>query len=374
MIESVALLCNFGVGIVLSIIGALKIELTGILDIDDARAGGLVSAMMSTSLLMILILGPLVDLFGHKPIAVAGLLIGSSAVFLLVSADSYKMALAACIILGIGGMCLNSVGNTLLPLVLFEGKNATAAMNLGTVFFVLGASVTPFVIGLLLKSIGYKGSGYLIACLLLLPVFFAAYAVYPKVPVELAYQDLLALMTDRLVFCAGLVLFCYVGTEMSMGAWITTYLKAQRFSNRAASMTLSSFWLILIVPRLIASTFVTPQIGLKIIFFLGLMSSASIGLMMISKSKTLAVGAVLLTGFSFGPIFPTTVGVVFSKIPESLHGSTFSIIFGMALLGGSTIPAAVGITSKKYGIRKAFSFALSATLVLCVVVFSMRFI
>ena len=48
MVASVALMAVFAVGIVSSIIGALKLELARILKIDNAKIGGLISVLMFT--------------------------------------------------------------------------------------------------------------------------------------------------------------------------------------------------------------------------------------------------------------------------------------------------------------------------------------
>ena len=77
--------------------------------------------------------------------------------------------------------------------------------------------------------------------------------------------------------------------------------------------------------------------------------------------------SVVVTGLAFGPLFPTIVGVTFSKIEPSLYGSAFGIIFAVGLLGGSTIPAAIGIYSKGKTIRKSLFIAMAAAFVLFVI-------
>ncbi len=88
MIQTVALMSVFGLGIAFSVIGALKLKLVKELNIDDARFGKLISALMFTSMFVVLIFGPLVDMFGYKPIAIAGYVLGFTAVFMLISAKS----------------------------------------------------------------------------------------------------------------------------------------------------------------------------------------------------------------------------------------------------------------------------------------------
>jgi fucose permease len=89
-------------------------------------------------------------------------------------------------------------------------------------------------------------------------------------------------------------------------------------------------------------------------------------LMMATNSKALAALLVFVTGLCFGPIFPTIVGTTFSKIDPGLYGSAFGIIFAIGLLGGSTLPAAIGIYSQGKPIKKSFPIAVAAALILFV--------
>ena len=364
MIQAVALMGVFGIGMAFSIIGAFKLEIAKALKIDDAKVGGLISALMITSLVLVLIIGPLVDLLGHKPLAIAGFLIGFASVFILISAKSYSTALFACILLGIGGMCLNTVGNTLLPIVLFGGKNAPAASNLGNTFFGLGAFIAPFIIGMLLRRMGYKITGTIIAFIFLLPVIIAIMALYPRIPGGFLFSDVFGLLKDPVILIAGLFLFCYISLEVSMAGWITTYLTSQNLTERSASFILSAFWVSVMVARLVTATWVNPEIGAVVIAVLAIISCVTISVMVVTKSKQIAAAAVIITGLVFGPIFPTVVGVTFSNIDTKLFGSAFGIIFAIGLLGGSTVPAAIGIYAKGKTIQKSMKILVVAAFLL----------
>ena len=369
MIQAVALLSVFGLGIAFSVIGALKLELVKHLNIDDARFGKLISALMFTSIFVVLIFGPLVDLFGYRPVAIAGFLLGGIAVFALVSAKSYGSAIFACIILGIGAMCMN-LGNTLIPMVLFPG-NTTAASNFGNVFFGIGAFITPFLVGMFLARLGYKTTGMLIALALLIPILFALFAGYPEaqktgLTFGEAFATAFGLLANPIIIVAALSLFCYVGLEVSMGGWISTYATNQGFDARGASIVLSSFWIGFMISRLIASVTITPANGAISLSILSLLAIILLGLMIAANSKGAAAILVFVTGLCFGPIFPTVLGITFSKIDPSAYGSAFGIIFAVGLLGGSTLPAAIGIYSKGKPIKKSFPIAMSAALVLLV--------
>jgi fucose permease len=369
MIQVVALLSVFGLGIAFSVIGAFKLELVKQLNIDDAQFGKLITALMFTSIFVVLIFGPLVDMFGYRPVAIAGFLLGAIAVFLLVSSRSYGAAILACILLGIGAMCMN-LGNTLIPMVLFVG-NPAAASNFGNVFFGIGAFITPFMVGMFLARLGYKTTGMCITLILLAPIVVTLFATYPEVQKTgltfgQAFASAFGLLGNPVIIVAALSLFCYVGLEVSMGGWISTYAANQGFDAKGASIVLSSFWIGLMIARLIASAVVTPANGVVALSILAAATVIVIGLMITTNSKGVSALLVFITGLCFGPIFPTVLGVTFSKIDPGVYGSAFGIIFAVGLLGASTLPAAIGIYSKGKPIKKSFPIAMGAALVLFV--------
>jgi MFS family permease len=143
MTSIVSLMAVFCVGIAFIIIGSISEEMKKDLEITNVDIGNLTLALFLTSVIVQLIVGPFVDKFGHKPLAIAGFLVSSLSMFMIALASSFQMVFFACILLGIGAMCLNTVGNTLIPVVLFDGKDPARASNFGNAFFGLGYVITP---------------------------------------------------------------------------------------------------------------------------------------------------------------------------------------------------------------------------------------
>ncbi len=354
MIQLVAILAVFSLGIVFSLIGALKIKLAEKLGIDDARVGGLISTLMFTSIFVVLLIGPLVDAWGHKPFAILGFLLSGTAILMLGMARSYRAAVVACVLLGVGGMCVSTVGNTLLSIVLFEGRNPLAALNLGNMFFGLGAFFTPFLAIFLVQRIGLQKTVSIIAVVVLAGTLFSLSAGYPQLsPGGFSLGQAVALLGNPFVLVAALALFCYVGLEASMGGWVTTYLTSIGYTEGRASGVLSGFWISLMVSRLVSSMMVNPANGALAITILAAVAAVSIFIMSSTKSGPLAGAAVIVTGLMFGPIFPSVVGVTFTHILPELQGSAFAIIFAIGLLGATILPAWIGMLSKGRSIRKS---------------------
>jgi fucose permease len=157
---------------------------------------------MFTCLIASLIVGVVVDKIGYKPVAIFGFIATAICIFVLAGGKTYTAALLPCLLLGFGAMALNTAGNTLIPVVLFEGKNPAAASNLGNVFLVS-------VLGIIV----------------LVPVVLAMLAKYPAAQAGFAIADAFALLKEPAVLVAALALFCYISLEASFCNWLAPYSK-----------------------------------------------------------------------------------------------------------------------------------------------------
>ena len=145
----VAVLAVFTFGMVVVFPGSIKLRLAQRLSMSDTRIGRLIMAWQVTTMLVTLLVGPLLDRFGHRLLLVAGFLI-----------------VAAAIVPGLGGSCVTAGGNTLLP-ALNQDNPAAAA----------------------------------------LPAIPAAVASYPRISSGFEFAVALGLLANPVVLLAGLALF-----------------------------------------------------------------------------------------------------------------------------------------------------------------------
>ena len=372
----VALMAVFTLAICFIIMGAISSDLMQALHIDGNQFGTLVMGLFLTACIVELIIGPLVDKLGYKPLAIVGFIITSLGMFVLAFAPSFGMALLACILLGIGAMSLNTVGNTLIPVVLFEGKDPARASNFGNAFFGLGYVLTPFLFTLFLKKLNmsYSTSLSIFGILALVFLFFALTASYPKVPIGFSFSKALSLLAKGPVLIAAVALFCYIALETSMGTWIRKLMEELYGSSMTADsaafwagMVLTLFGAAMMVGRFITSTVKNlTAIGVKVITAMAFLSLVAIVLMMVTKTPALAIVAVILAGLAFAPIFPTIVGVTFAKFEPSLYGSIFGIIFAVGLLGGTFVPKYIGDMSVNKTVQQSLGIAALMAAILIV--------
>ena len=374
---AVALMAVFTLAICFIILGAVSTDLKAALRIDDAKFGSLIMALFLTSCIVQLFIGPAVDRFGYKPVAILGFLVTSASLFLLANATSFETARLACILLGVGAMSANTVGNTLMPVVLFGGKEPARAANLGNAFFGLGYVSVPFLFTLFMQKLGisYSTSISVFAVLVLLFLVYSLTAPFPTVPTGFSLGRALSLLGQPAVLVAALALFCYIALEVSMGSWIRGLMveilgkdSPPADASFWAGMVLTLFGVAMAAGRFLSSTIKNlTAVGIRLIVGAAVVSLLAILVMMWTQSAALAILAVVVIGLAFAPIFPTIIGVTFSKFDASQYGSVFGIVFAIGLLGGTFVPKWIGDLSAGGTVQDGLKIAAAMALLLVVV-------
>ncbi|MCP4263473.1 MAG: MFS transporter [Planctomycetes bacterium] len=354
MCAIVAIMSVFTLAVCFIMTGSISEELKSRLEIDNSAIGTMVFIFSLTCMIVQLLVGPLVDRIGHKPLAVIGFLVAGISIFLLAFAQSFALVLMAAVLLGIGAICCNTVGNTLLPVVLFGGKEPARASNFGNAFVGLAFVLIPLTIVTLINDLGwsYERTLSIIASVVLLFAVFALVSNYPRVSTGFELAKAVRLLSQPLVLLAALALVCYIGLEFSMNTWIKP-LMTELYENtgsanavRNAGRILALFGLAMAVGRFLTSMVKNlSQIGTFVVAGGALVVVGSVMIMVCTANPKMATLAVLVTGLAFAPMFPTIVGVTFSKYDAGLYGSIFGIIFSIGLLGSMILPKLIGSLS-----------------------------
>jgi fucose permease len=346
-------------GMVVALLGTIKISLAQRLAIDEARVGGLVSIFGFVMIPAILTAGFLTDLVGPQVVLWGGSVLLAGSLLLLASAQSYPWALCAVLLLGAGWSLFINVANVLTPPA-FPGTTAFAT-NLGNVFFGLGAFLTPLLVSALVrqtslaKALGLLGVLALIPGTLAVGVDFAALA-----PAAAADAGLASLLVDPVVLLCGFALFFYGPLEASLAAWTTTYLGERGVSEGRAATLLSAFWLAYMLSRLLTAFTLPAGWEAAFILALALISVVVLAAVVMSQSQQLAASLVLAAGLVFGPIFPTIVAVLLSHVPGALHGRAVGVLFAIGGIGWTIIPIFIGAYARRTSVQRGFSIAVGA--------------
>jgi len=378
MTATVALMSLFTLAICFIILGSISVEMMAALGINAGQFGTLVMGLFLTSCIVQLFIGPLVDKIGYKPVAILGFAVVSISMFILAFSSSFSIALIACILLGVGAMTLNTVGNTLIPIVLFEGKDPARASNFGNGFYGLGYILTPLLVVFIIKTLNYRYSIALIIIGILTLIFLVLtiMTTFPKVSTGFKFEIVIKVLFKPAVLIAILALFCYMSLEVSMGTWIKKLMEelfggsANVNASANAGIVLSLFGVAMMTGRFLSASIKNlTAMGPKLISLSSILALVAVLIMIIAKGPALAIIAVILAGLAFAPIFPTIVGVTFSKFDSSLYGTIFGIIFSIGLLGGTFVPKFIGNLSVNSTVQKSLLIALIIAGILLVISF-----
>ncbi|KAL6714773.1 hypothetical protein ACLMJK_008199 [Lecanora helva] len=159
-------------------------------------------------------------------------------------------------------------------------------------------------------------------------------------------------LRNKVTWICSALFLTYVGTEVSLGGWIVTFMLRVRHARPFPSgMTATGFWLGLTVGRIILG-FITPKIGegpaisVYIVFAVGL----QLIFWLVPQFFVSAI-AIALVGFFIGPIFPSGVVAATKLLPTELHVAAigFSAAFGGG--GAAVLPFAVGAIAQARGVQ-----------------------
>lgn len=337
-------------GIVLTSLGALLPSLIEQFGIDRSEAGSLLMLMSIGVLLGSLVFGPIADRYGYK-----GLLLFSLALVLaglegIAFASSLAWLRVAIVLVGFAGGIVNGGANALVADISEGGR--TAGLSLLGIFFGVGAVGVPFSLGLLLDSFSYGTLVAVVGLSVLIPLAFVAALRFPRAKQGqgMPMRQGLRLTGDRILLLMGLVLFLQSGLEVTVGGWTATYYQERMgLDGTVALAFLSLFWLGMMLSRLALGTLFsrTPgRITLPLSIGVAMLGSA---LMLSAPSLALAGLGTWLTGAGLGAGYPVMLGMVGERYAD-FSGTAFSIVFVIALTGGSLIPYLAGVLGEEFGL------------------------
>jgi FHS family glucose/mannose:H+ symporter-like MFS transporter len=358
----------FTVGMILALLGSIKLSLAQRLGMDETRVGGLLSALNLALIPMMLVSGIFVDQIGLRGVLVTGSLLAALAVFALAMTRRYTAAFMAILFAGAGGACISTAAVKLMPAAFWE-QSPAASLNLGNVFFGLGALITPTLAELLTRTVGFRRSLGLLAVLCLAPALAVALAPAQAFagfasPQAGSLDDVLA---SPVLWLVALAFLLYSPIEGALGTWTTTYFRDLGFRERSAALLLSGFWLTFMAGRLLIGflqqTILPGDSEGPVIVALALLSAVVLANLAGTHYRTSAAWGILLTGALLGPIFPTIVGILFKRFPVE-RGTAYGAMFAIGATGSAIVAPLIGAYARRRSVRAALRIPTIVALLL----------
>jgi FHS family glucose/mannose:H+ symporter-like MFS transporter len=160
-----------------------------------------------------------------------------------------------------------------------------------------------------------------------------------------------AVAINPAVIILACVLFFYSALEVSTAGWIRTFLeKDLAASSKSSQIILTSFWIMMMLGRLIASQVVKRVRGPQLLLGCAAGAIAGLLLMALAPNVWMATAGIILCGLSYAPVFPTTGGTA-STYFSRIFGTVFGMLMTLALLSGAVVPPAIGYVAQHQSVR-----------------------
>ncbi|HYE66631.1 MAG TPA: MFS transporter, partial [Pyrinomonadaceae bacterium] len=339
---------------------------------NDSAVGTFLLINAVGAVLAYLVSGPVIDRIGKKfALSVGAALVLASMIGFGVTVTQVRAVAAlplifACsLVLGLGANAIVSAGHALVADVASSWRNA--ALNLLDICFGLGLMTLPLVVQGLQRR---GGLGLIFWSLAGATIFLLVFVLVPKFPrpahpESFPLGEAKDLVKNPSFWLLAIALFMYVGTEVSVGKWVVTFM--ERDARLLASSGLDTARLqemARVSPEALSHFFEQDPLGYSVaryalrtlsLFALALLvgrivSSVLLGILHVNSFRLLTVGsaitalglalgftastpqtvrwALILSGFGMGPIFPTSVGLASVMVPR-IAGTAMSLVMGI---------------------------------------------
>lgn len=323
--------------------------------LGDGSAGLLFGAVFLCAVLGALAVTALLRHFRGWTLMVWGfVLIGAGALGL--SGSVSLAGFAGSCLLGFGLGIVNPTAN-LAAAAMWPGRTGSA-LTLLNLFFSVGAMGAPPLIGWCLEQGWAVWFPVGFGLLTLTGAAVASRFTGPESPHKpasaTAQEDAsIAVPTARrwLPFTAAsmAMMFLYVGVEVSLGGWSTTYLlRATTAAAMLAASAPSAFWGAILLSRMV-SIAILPRVGMLPVLVAGsALALAGSAWMLLPETPWIVLAAVALAGFGLGPVFPNGVGYFLEHGGPAATRLT-GVVFASGSVGGAVLPMLVGQVSERSG-------------------------
>jgi fucose permease len=188
----------------------------------------------------------------------------------------------------------------------------------------------------------------------------------PSVEVAMPRSNVLvAALRVPIVWVAALFMLIYVGTEVSVGSWSYSFLTEERHASiLLAGWMVSGYWLGLTLGRLTLAR-VTLRVGSARVIQ-GCLVGVVIGVLLVWLVPVYAVSAIGLglIGFSFGPIYPTTIALISNIVSARILPSAIGFMVSLGSIGAAVLPWFAGMLAEHVGLLSLMPYVIILTAIM----------
>lgn len=332
-------------------IGPVLPEISSEFNLRQGTTGAIASLQSLAGLLAVLG-GFLSDIFGRSRfisfsigiIGIGALSLSSSPTVLMIGLSFFLM--------GTGFAFFEASVNAFISNIFSEKRGM--AVNILHIGWSIGSTLGPVIAAIAILYHGSWRLGYLLIAPIMVG-FLLFYGVFIPRNVETMNDggklerhntSRIRLLTSILpVF---LVSFLLMSCKLGMNTWLPYILREEGGTLIEASLTVSLFWMLIGVGRLVWAPFVDRFGYWKIIMFNSLGSLLLLTLASLSIPLYIKMALYSGTGFLLGPIYPTLIAIATSRSPE-MSGALAGALYAFGTLGTVFSTITIGITIEIVG-------------------------
>ncbi len=312
--------------------------------------------------------GLLIEKLGNRRFLMLGavsLLFGAGALGLMLP---FMILLISMLLLGLGIGIIDAGINAYIASM----PHNAARLNYLDAFYGTGALLGPLIASAILAVRWGWNSVYIVwigVSLVLLVGFHLVFKKQNNAPsVEVAMPRsnvLVAALRVPIVWVAALFMLIYVGAEVSVGSWSYSFLTEERHASiLLAGWMVSGYWLGLTLGRLTLAR-VTLRVGSARVTQSCLVGVV-IGVLLVWLVPVYVVSAIGLglIGFSFGPIYPTTIALISNMVSARILPSAIGFMVSLGSIGAAVLPWFAGMVAEHVGLWSLMPYVIVLTTVM----------
>lgn len=319
-----------------------------------AAVGSVITFLFLGSLVTQLAAGPLTDRYGQKPLLLTSLVLVAVCLPAFINARSLPLMLTMVFFTGMGQGGLDLGANLIVSSA--YPKNNTSVLNLLHFFFGLGAILGPVVVSLTLVTLGSGLIVHWFAAAVFLALGVIVFTMRETRPENkpgtgeqnATISNAKSVYLSPILWLVCIMILVYVGVEYGSGSWASRYMASTTgLAIENGALVTSAYWAALTLGRLGGAALGRRVTRIRLLIAAVLVSLVGAGFLVLGRGVvSLSTIAFVLLGLSYGPIYPTSVGVMVAVFPHH-QGKAVGLLTALGSIGGLSLPWVAGVLLEK---------------------------
>lgn len=296
--------------------------------------------------------GILLDKFGNKKMFLFGIGLVFLGSILFAIIPEYIVGLFSLFIIGIGVTTLQMVSNLLVKGIDEDETKYSRNLTLTQIFVGVGGLGGGFLIGFLIRNLGFHWQSiyYVFSVLAMIVAVWVFLTNIPEVhekhDKKPSAKDYLNLVKNPLMIMFAMGIFVYVGIEVGVATWISTFL-VDKFEmlKSSAAMVVGLYWGFLAVGRFTGGILLNYLNTSKALLLYAIGAFVALVLAVVVPDKMVSAACFILVGFFLSIMFPSIFSLCVNSFDKKEEGAVAGILC-TTIVGGAVTAPIIGFLDK----------------------------